>query len=75
MLSTSALDIATLPFAAHLPHKITIFGGTRGSRRGPSEPKMGPSGPFTLLNKNLYEHGNGKRNEGCELQSLEPSPR
>ena len=61
MLLRSGADIANFPFFAHLPRKITTFGGPGGHRRDASQPKRGPRRPLTRLNINLSEHGNGKR--------------
>ena len=75
MLLRSGADIANFPFFAHLPRKITIFETFRGPIMAPVWPKRAPRRPFTRLNINLSEHGNGKRAEGRELQRFKAFPR
>ena len=57
MLSTRALNVAVLPFFAHLPRKIIFFPKIR--RPPPAE-----------IDSNLFERGNGKRDADCVENQL-----
>ena len=68
--SAWAVDVAIWPSFDDLPRKLIFFDpvwepktAPRKLPEGPSGNRRGPNARFTRLNINLYELGNGKRDE------------